>query len=414
MSLKDSKKLDCRYFAWRLYKRNGVWQADGRSNKVNAGRHSLNTRDEKEARKLVHGLDEKMAAELGLIRFARLDNDVSFKLEIGEGLEIYLEHLNRPRVRKGVKASTKKRYLRVINRFKQFVAVARLQYWEQFNSQFLDSFTKWLERDHNDSSIATAVTVVKTIHRHLIENKHLDDQCRFKYEVTRPKESSKYCPTGPELRAILGVLKANSEFRWLYDLVVVLSFSGLRFGELAQLTHHDVDLKEHLLHVRDESFDPNSSKSTKTGYSRVVPMHPDVEELIRKRLEIDSRYLFEGPRGGKLRSDTFGRNLKEKALIPLAKKFPNPRFQTITAHSFRHFFASLCASQQTSEQVTMDMMGHRTSNMARYYYHRNNKAAVKMIQQFESFTEGLQVDEPSITNLSLEDSDVSTSSKWTG
>ena len=194
-------------------------------------------------------------------------------------------------------------------------------------------------------------------------------------------------------------------------MVVVLSHSGLRFGELAQLTRHDVDLETHLLHVRDESFDPNSSKSTKTGYSRVVPMHNEGEELVGKRIEDDSRYLFEGPRGGKLRSDTFGRNLKNKALIPLAKKFPNPRFQTITAHSFRHFFASLCASQQASEQVTMDMMGHRTSNMARYYYHRNNKAAVKMIQQFESFTEGSQVDDTSISNPSLEDGDASTGSK---
>ena len=59
--------VTCRYAEWKLPIREGVFQADGRSNKLNFGRHSLGTRDETEARQLVHELDEVMAAKLGLI-----------------------------------------------------------------------------------------------------------------------------------------------------------------------------------------------------------------------------------------------------------------------------------------------------------------------------------------------------------
>ena len=54
----------------------------------------------------------------------------------------------------------------------------------------------------------------------------------------------------------------------------------------------------------------------------------------------------------------------------------------------------------------MDWMGHRTSNMAKYYYRSNHKAAVQMIQQFEDFTEASPVDDALTTNPKCEtDSD---------
>ena len=127
-------------------------------------------------------------------------------------------------------------------------------------------------------------------------------------------------------------------------------------------------------------------------------MHPVVKEIIERRVKSDGDLLFVGPRGGKLRSDTFGRSLRKLALVPLSKMFPHPRFKTITAHSLRHFFASICAANKVSEQTTMDWMGHRTSNMAKYYYRSNHKAAVQMIQQFEDFTEALPADDASLIN----------------
>ena len=49
-----AEKVIGRHFTWLLSRRRGVWYADGRSgNPTNAGRHSLGTRDEQEARRLL-------------------------------------------------------------------------------------------------------------------------------------------------------------------------------------------------------------------------------------------------------------------------------------------------------------------------------------------------------------------------
>ena len=244
--------------------------------------------------------------------------------------------------------------------------------------------------------------------KYLIESKQLDERCAFRFALQRPKESTRYCPLPDETREILVRLRASLKHQWIADSTAVLSHSGLRFGELAQLTRFDADLRRELILIRDETFDPNGTKTTKGGFSRAVPMHPVVKEIILRRLKGKNDLLFQGPRGGTLRSDTYGRNLRKLALEPLAEKFPHPRFQTITAHCFRHFFASLCAANKVSEQTTMDWMGHKTSSMARVYYRSNHRAAVKMIQQFDSFTEAPTVDGISHNNPKKETSDTDT------
>ena len=406
MTRNSKYEVQCRYYRWLIYLRDGVFQADGRSNTIDAGRHSLRTRQLEVAKKRIHKLDEKMAEKLGLIRFARRENDVNFKLTVKDGIEIYLNYIERPKIAGGIAESTRKRYKRSINSFSSYVAHDPIQFWEQFDAAYMTNFVKELGKRYKPSSIVTIATTIRTLHRHLISYKHLDDRCAFPFAIGRPKESTKYCPEDQELRAILACLKGTD---WIYDATATLSHSGLRFGELSQLTRFDIDLKKSLIHVRDETFDSRGTRTTKSGYSRAVPMHPVVSEIVKRRLQRDPELLFAGPRGGKLRSDTYGRNLRKLALEPLEEKFPAPRFQTITAHSLRHFFASICAANKVSEQTTMDWMGHRTSNMAKYYYRSNHKAAVQMIQQFEDFTEALPVDDVSPTNPNSEADDEDTS-----
>ena len=392
MSNKQREEIQCRHFRWIIKVRKGVYQADGRSNQISAGRHSLGTRDLQEARKHIHKLDEKMAEKLGLIRFSRRENDADFKLTLDHGIGAYLEHIELPKIAGGVAATTQKRYKRGINNFSEYVLHNPIQYWEQFDLRYMTNFVKWLGQNFAPSTTVTIATTIMVLHRHLITNRYLDDRCAFPFKIARPKESTRYCPSEDELRAILFCLK-NHE--WVFDVTAVLAHSGLRFGELSQLTCFDIDRKKPLIFVRDESFDPNGTRTTKSGYSRAVPMQRVVHEIIKKRLERGDDLLFVGPRGGKLRSDTFGRNLRKLALEPLGEEFPHPKFQTITAHSFRHFFAATCAANRVSEQTTMDWMGHRTSQMANYYYRSNHRASIQAIQQFEDFTEASPADEAS-------------------
>lgn len=124
--------IECRYFNWRLRKRkNGMWQADARgNNKLKGRRHSLGTRDLDEAKKLVHLLDEQMAAEQGLISQQSILDRGEFNLTVDAGFNKYQTHIERPRAADGPKVGTRKRYERIMRAFRGFLDVKRIQYCE--------------------------------------------------------------------------------------------------------------------------------------------------------------------------------------------------------------------------------------------------------------------------------------------
>ena len=51
----------CEFFTWRLFQRDGVFYADGRTERANLGKHSLGTRDPKEALDNLRRLDRQLA-----------------------------------------------------------------------------------------------------------------------------------------------------------------------------------------------------------------------------------------------------------------------------------------------------------------------------------------------------------------
>lgn len=379
-------EIHCRYFKWRLSRRKGVWQADGRSNSVNAGRHSLGTKNRDEAMQLVHDLDLKIAVDFGMADRRQLQNVGKTTLEISVGISLFEQHTDRPVVAGGPKPSTRKRYRRISRAFRRFADLKRIKFWERVDATVLNDFATSRAEICTHATIVTEVSLIKSMHAYLIEERHLDADYAFKYQVRRPKQSTKYCPTAEELKAILAVLDRKPSLRWIRDIVLILSNTGLRFGELAQLTSEDVEhveSKVEFLLVRDESSG-TGTKSTKTGYDRKVPLQKVVKPLLKRKVaQFREGPLFRGPRGGKLRNDTFGDNLRQHALKPLRSEYSHSRFQKITAHSFRHFFASYCAGMGVSQQTLMDWMGHRTDSMAKRYFHSNDEASLRNIQKLE-------------------------------
>ena len=60
------RPIVCDFFIWRLWRRNGVYYADGRGRSHDLGKHSLGTRDRTEAMVRLRQLDLQMAADQGL------------------------------------------------------------------------------------------------------------------------------------------------------------------------------------------------------------------------------------------------------------------------------------------------------------------------------------------------------------
>lgn len=378
--------VGCRYFNWRLRQRpNGIWQADARgNNQLKGRRHSLGTRDLEEAKKLVHLLDEQMAAEQGLISYQNLFNRSEFQLTIEAGFAAYQNHIGRPRAAGGPAAATAKRYGRALRAFREYLDKKHIQFCEQITKQVLDGFAAYREGKCMDSSIKLELTTVRTLLNFLRDEKLLSADSHFRYRTKKSKKTKRrYCPTDEEAHAILQILRGDPKLQWLLHSTTMLLNTGLRFSEIAQMTSHDVNLKRGVIWVLDEEEDEASEKKTKSGENRFFPITPELRSILKRLVTTDDRRLFSGPRGGLLRSDTFNNTLRLNALNPLKDLFPHARFQSITAHSLRHFFRTHATRSGISQTEIDAWMGHGGSSMAQHYFHADIDSACESIKKFK-------------------------------
>src|SRR5688572_23715397 len=89
---RQAASIFAKYFSWRLFRRDGVYYADGRTNKHQLGKHSLGTRNREEALMRLKLLDQQKAAEHGLISAAALE--MCSAPSIADGWRQYLDDID--------------------------------------------------------------------------------------------------------------------------------------------------------------------------------------------------------------------------------------------------------------------------------------------------------------------------------
>jgi hypothetical protein len=107
---RDKEQVVCPHLTWLLGQRNDVFFADGRSNRVNAGRHSLGMRDRTQAIENLKQLDRVRAVEFGLADASILKALEPEVLDLKEGETLYMNHVGRPLIVGGAGKKTQRRY----------------------------------------------------------------------------------------------------------------------------------------------------------------------------------------------------------------------------------------------------------------------------------------------------------------
>lgn len=374
------ERVPGQYFDWLLGTRsNGVFYADGRSNSPDLGRHSLGTRERREALDQLRHLDLVKAVEHGRADASLLQADRDALLPLADGRQRYMDHVTRPAVQGGAAASTAKRYRTVFDKFTEFAKAVGIRYWQQVTKDVLGRYGKWLEdRDYHDKTQYIELTVLKQTLKWLVGEELLPPTSLFRMPLKKPVGTSTYCYTQHQVRAIITHCRGRAELGWLGDVVVALAFTGLRIGELAALRWSDIDLAKKVIRLTDTTRRSRKSKrqdvrTTKTHRDRTLPIHGELGPILDRLTRHPDHRVFHGPNGGKLKPDTVRNILRREVLIPLAGQFPAQGDVTgITAgrlHSFRHFFCSYSADSGVPEQMLMSWLGHQESEMIRHYYH---------------------------------------------
>ncbi len=381
--------LRYRHFTWRLFQRKGVWQADGRSNPLDAGRHSLGTEDHEKALELLHELDSIKAVDLGLIDEPDSVVSQAEKVSLELGRERYEDYIHRPAITGGVRKSSAQRYSAVLDKFFDFCRKKRINSWNEVNVTLLSQYVAHLEdQGYAWRTIYLEANTIKQIFKWLIRSGHLPTCKPIELPLEKAHGTSTYCWTPEEVAAMLEHCQKNLDLFWLQGVIIGLACTGLRIGELASLRWNDLDLEDGTIRLTDETTRAKKNKgprrTTKTHQGRSFPIHPDFLKIL-KELPQKGPQVFYGPRGGRLKPDTVRRLLISEVLEPLSERFQDGvdeiSFIDGRLHSFRHYFCSTCANSGIPQQMVMRWLGHRSSQMVRHYYHLHDSEAKRRMSQ---------------------------------
>jgi integrase len=182
----------------------------------------------------------------------------------------------------------------------------------------------------------------------------------------------------------------------LHDEALLSLHCGLRFGEIASLTWHDINFETEGIQIRD----PKNSES------RAAFMTPQVKSMLKRRNEelkkqavgavgkddlvnIQACLIFSNENGSKQKevSRTFDRVVDK---LNFNKGLDTKdSVQRVVFHSLRHTFASWLALQGTPLYTIKELMGHKSIAMTERYSHLipdHKKSAVNRMAKIFSET----------------------------
>ena len=128
--------------------------------------------------------------------------------------------------------------------------------------------------------------------------------------------------------------------------IALLAYTGVRLSEAMFLSWDDIDLEREQIMIRPK---PEHGFNTKSGKSRIIPLHPDLKEILDQE-EKKVGWLFRNVKGERITTLRFG----------FYRACQKAGLKGISAHCLRHSFASLMIANGADAKTLSEILGHAT------------------------------------------------------
>lgn len=226
--------------------------------------------------------------------------------------------------------------------------------------------------------------------------------------INEDEEDPQDLPKFLEVDELLQFLDISGEKGLFMDEVIfnVLSYTGMRVGELVALKWSDIDFEKHTISINKTYYNPKSSTvdytlvRPKTKKSkRFITVDPELIELLEKHKEEQEEMILRLGDSYYNKGFIFS-NFNRHPGYPVLIKFVQNRMARLlklselnaklTPHSLRHTHTSLLAQADVEIDEIMDRLGHLDDSTTRRIYlhvtkHRRRNASNKFSDLVRSY-----------------------------
>jgi len=271
-----------------------------------------------------------------------------------------------------LRATSQRKYLFVIEELKKFAEALHLKYVDEFLPDHATLLYNELIREKETirgKKKVKAKAKPKTVNfflatvRAFFQQEYVKDHIKrnpmlhvknLKVERRKPEFYTK-----EELKAFFSQSMDDA-----YRLAFMgLLFTGMRFGELANITWEDVDFERRLFFVRS-----TDNFKTKTFNSeRAIPMSNIMYELLIRYSShrLSDKYVFTSPQGFQLR---------ERRMLEICKSIAANAgiLSNAYLHKFRHTYATMLIYNGVKIQNIKELLGHWSVSETERYAHNKS------------------------------------------
>lgn len=282
------------------------------------------------------------------------------KMLISDAMEDYSHHI---RVVDQKALTTIEAYERDLFAYHRFLKQKGIQNIEDISYMVIQDFLEQLQLERKNSSVNRMISTLHTFHHYIsVTYPNLDDPSMYLKAKRKSRTLPKYFNVH-DIELLLDSFGNGDQALFQHAMLELLYSCGLRVSELCSLTMNQLHLEQGFLRVIG-----------KGNKERMIPIHQRAIHVVQAYI-CDVRPQWEQKRCPFVFINSLGHPVTRQYVHTLIKEKLKELGlnEQLSAHSFRHSFATHLLDGGADLRVVQELLGHSDIKTTQIYTHVQNK-----------------------------------------